>query len=249
MRVLLAVVMMALGSALPVRAEAPALTLALGGAPRTLSATELLERPDAATIEIPDDVAYGRSMTYRAVPLLALLGDLGGTPFDTIEATATDGFVAQLPLALVEKGADGGSVAWLAVEDPAKPWPPLPGKSASAGPFYLVWEHPQRSGVSSEQWPYQVAKLSLAESPGAPLAADGGRRRCARRCTGAARAGGVHDAVPAVPPHEGGGRGRCRTRSRTADEPHAVHDAKRTARAHPQPQGRAHLAGAADAGV
>ncbi len=165
MRVLLAVVTMAICAALPARAEGPALKLALGGTPRTITADELLARPDVATIEIPDDASYGRTMTYRAVPLLALLGDLAGTPFDTLEATATDGFVAQLPLALVEKGADGGSVAWLAVEDPRKPWPPLPGKTASAGPFYLVWEHPQASGVGSEQWPYQVAELALTQSP------------------------------------------------------------------------------------
>ena len=127
-------------------AEAPVLTLSLGGAPRSLSAAELLARPDAATLEIPDDPAYGRSMTYRAVPLLALIGDGVEERFDTIEARAADGFVSQIPLALVQKGASGGSVAWIAVEDPAAPWPALPGKTAGAGPFYLVWEHPERSG-------------------------------------------------------------------------------------------------------
>ncbi len=87
----------------------------------------------------------------------------------------------------MKKGADGGSVAWLAVEDPAAPWPALPGKSASAGPFYLVWEHPERSGVSSEQWPYQVAALALTESPAhrwPQMAVDSGP---ARGRTGAAR--------------------------------------------------------------
>ena len=147
------------------RAEAPILTLSLGGNPRTFTAVELLARPDARTLEVAADVAYGRPMTYRAVPLLALLGNSVAPAFDTLEAKATDGFVAQIPLDLVRKGASGGSVAWIAVEDVSAPWPPLPGKAVSAGPFYLVWEDPERSGVGSEQWPFQVAELTLTEPP------------------------------------------------------------------------------------
>jgi mono/diheme cytochrome c family protein len=146
-------------------AEAPALTLTLGGTPRSFTAAELLARPDAATLEIPDDPAYGGSMTYRAVPLLALLGDRVEERFDTIEARAADGFVSQIPLALVQKGTSGGSVAWIAVEDPVAPWPALPGKTAGGGPFYLVWQHPELSGIGNEQWPYQLASLTGTESP------------------------------------------------------------------------------------
>lgn len=155
----------AVACAAAARADAPALTLSFGGEPRSFTAAELLARSDAATIAIPADVAYGRPMTFRAVPLLALIGNSANPALDTIEARASDGFVSQLPRALIEKGAAGGSVAWIAVEDPAAPWPSLPGKQASAGPFYLVWEHPERSGIGNEQWPYQVAALSGVESP------------------------------------------------------------------------------------
>jgi mono/diheme cytochrome c family protein len=166
MRTLVALTMLVGVLAMPgaARAEPAALTLSVGGEPQSFTTAELLARPDAATLEVPADPSYGRPMTYRAVPLLALLGTIDPA-FDTLEAQATDGFVAQLPLSLVKKGAAGGSVAWVAVEDPAAPWPPLNGKSASAGPFYLVWEHPERSGVGSEQWPYQLASLTAAESP------------------------------------------------------------------------------------
>ncbi len=34
-----------------------------------------------------------------------------------------------------------------------------PGKSSTAGPFYLVWLRPERGGISPEQWPYQVVKI------------------------------------------------------------------------------------------
>lgn len=147
------------------RSEEPVLTLSLAGEPQRFTAAELLGHVEAATLNVPADVGYGRAMSYKAVPLLALLGIPPDPAPDTIEARAIDGFVAQIPLALVEKGRAGGSVAWIAVEDPAEPWPDLPGKTVSAGPFYLVWEHPERSGVGSELWPFQLGSLAGVESP------------------------------------------------------------------------------------
>jgi mono/diheme cytochrome c family protein len=85
--------------------------------------------------------------------------------FDRLEAIATDGFVAQIPLALIEAGKSGGSVAWVAVEDPAHAWPKMRGKDTSAGPFYLVWQYPGRSRVANEQWPYMLEKLTAVQSP------------------------------------------------------------------------------------
>jgi mono/diheme cytochrome c family protein len=141
------------------------LTVAFGGAEKSYGSAELLARPDAATIELPADISYKKAMTYRAVPLLALLGDKRDAALDTLEVRAADGFTSQIPMALVEEGAKGGSVAWIAVEDPAAPWPPLPGKAVSAGPFYLVWEHPERSKVGTELWPYQTVAVTGVESP------------------------------------------------------------------------------------
>jgi mono/diheme cytochrome c family protein len=165
-RQLLALVCAAIGFATFARADAPALTLSFGADDRHFTATELLARPDAATIEIPNDPSYGKAMSYRAVPLLELLRDHLDASLDTIEARALDGFVSQIPLSLIVGGSSaGGSVAWIAVEDPAAPWPPLPGKTVSAGPFYLVWEQAERSGVGSEQWPYELASLTGVESP------------------------------------------------------------------------------------
>jgi mono/diheme cytochrome c family protein len=144
-------------------AAEPVLTLSIGPEARRFTAAQLLGRPDSDELTIPADVSYGRSMKFRAVPLLALVSV--GAAFDTIEARAEDGFASQIPLALVEKGATGGAKAWIAVEDPVAPWPILPGKTASAGPFYLVWENPERSAIGSEQWPYQLASLTEVESP------------------------------------------------------------------------------------
>ena len=150
-----------LASLAPALAAEPALRLTAGGTTRSFSAADLLARPDAASITLPRDASYGRPMTYRAVPLRALLAGLAPGDADTVEARATDGFVSQLPLALVE----GPAEAWIAVEDPAHPWPKLPGKPVSAGPFYLVWRAPARGPVAAEQWPYALAELTAVDSP------------------------------------------------------------------------------------
>ena len=128
---------------------AQAATLALDGAhgPRQLDGAALARHPQAQDIAVPGDVAYQRPMRYRAVPLAVVLRELGLGPSDTLEAVATDGFVAQLPGALVLAQSPGQPQPWLAIEPDGAPWPTLPGKAASAGPFYIVW--PQSAGVRS----------------------------------------------------------------------------------------------------
>ena len=163
---LVAASMLFLGSAMQVSADQPSLALSGVGATRRFTVSELLARSDVGTLTVPNDISYGRPMTYRAVPLLKLLSELPtSNQADTLESRAVDGFVAQIPLSLLRAADVGGAVPWIAVEPPEQPWPTLPGKAQGAGPFYLVWEHPERSGVSSEQWPYQLASLEFTESP------------------------------------------------------------------------------------
>jgi hypothetical protein len=93
-------------------------------------------------------------MTYRAVPGRGA-ADRHQTD-DHLQAVALDGFAAELaPPLLNTKGAR----AWLAIEDPAQPWPPLSEGKHSAGPFYLVWTDPQAGNISPEQWPFEVASI------------------------------------------------------------------------------------------
>jgi mono/diheme cytochrome c family protein len=163
--VLFAVMLLTLGVIGHCAAAQPMIELTIGGSTRSFSRAALLARPDAAEIHVPRDVAYGTSTTYRAVPLADLL-DSTRLPADSVlEARATDGFAAQLPMDLVSNRDPATAVAWLAVEDPVKPWPNLPGKSVSAGPFYLVWVGREAASVRSEQWPYQIAKLATQPSP------------------------------------------------------------------------------------
>ncbi len=136
-------------------ASAAQLSIELDNSHKTWQTAELLTHADAQTVQVIDDVSYKRNMTYRAVPLAALLPGL--VRHNHLQAVALDGFAAELAAAPLL--SQSGARAWLAVEDPEHPWPPLSKGKHSAGPFYLVWTHPQASGISPEQWPFQLASI------------------------------------------------------------------------------------------
>ena len=130
------------------------LKIDLGHGVQSYDTASLLKRGDVHEIRIPDDVAYHGERHYRALPLRTLLpGVMRG---DHLQFVAIDGFSAEIDA----EALLGGSAAtpWLAIEDPARPWPPLAG-GKSAGPFYVVWTDPAAGGIGSEQWPYQVAMI------------------------------------------------------------------------------------------
>ncbi len=135
--------------------HAAQLLIDLGSDRRAWQTEELLRHPEARDISIRDDVSYKRDMHYRAVPLADLLPGL--QPEDHLQAVALDGFAAELSAApLLERQ---GARAWLAIEDPRRPWPALAAGKPSAGPFYLVWSNPVAGHISPEQWPFQVARI------------------------------------------------------------------------------------------
>ena len=139
-------------------AASPELTLVIGGRTVTYSAEALLANPATTSITIPQDVAYKRAMTFRALPLATLLQGIGRD--DSIRFVAGDGFAASVAAAPLLATADDGARAYLAIEPPAAHWPPLKaGSPATAGPFYVVWLRPEKAHISTEQWPYQVAKI------------------------------------------------------------------------------------------
>jgi mono/diheme cytochrome c family protein len=147
------------------QADDATLTVIVGNDTRSFTRGELLALPEAATIDVVRDITYRGPMTYRAVPVAALLAGMT-FPLDSVmEAVTLDGFIAQLPLDLVLNTDEGKAVAWLAIESADHPWPPIATKDASAGPFYIVWTGAQVATIRSEQWPYQMAKLISQPSP------------------------------------------------------------------------------------
>ncbi|WP_430388987.1 c-type cytochrome [Dyella sp. 20L07] len=153
MRLLRHLCLLTLCLALPLRAAE--LQVDLGHGVHSYSTTQLLGRKDARTITIPNDVSYKHATRYRAIPLKALLAEVGAD--DSLLFVASDGFAAEIPakLLILPHGAE----AWLAIEDPNQPWPPLGDNKPSAGPFYLVWTNPQAMKIGPEQWPFQLASI------------------------------------------------------------------------------------------
>jgi mono/diheme cytochrome c family protein len=149
----------------PCAAADPVLAITIGGETRQFSRDALLARPDVTNVDIPADIAYGKPMRFRAIPLAALLAPFPAPADSVIETVALDGFAAHLPLDLVTNTDPNKAIGWLAIEPADAPWPPLPGKPASAGPFYIVWTGEAAKTVRSEQWPYQLAKLDGQLSP------------------------------------------------------------------------------------
>jgi mono/diheme cytochrome c family protein len=162
MRALLASIAL-LAFAAPAAAET--LTLADRRGHKEFTTDELLANPAAVTFTIEKDPVFRQTMTYRAIPVGVLLKGLTIDGDDYVQARAIDDFSIGVPARLLVEGSAGGVEAFLAIEDPRKLWPQVPGKTASAGPFMLVWRAKNPRDVSSEYWAYSLAGLSVTDSP------------------------------------------------------------------------------------
>jgi mono/diheme cytochrome c family protein len=187
------------------QADEPMITVTVGNDTRSFTRGELLARPGATTIQVARDVTYRMPMTYRAVSVASLLAGMTLPPDSVIEAVALDGFIAQLPSDLVFNTDESKAVAWLAIEPADHPWPSIPGKEVSAGPFYMVWTGAEVGSVRSEQWPYQMAKLVSQPSPASRWPALG--VDSALPSTDAVRAGQALFVVQCLPCHKLNGAG------------------------------------------
>jgi mono/diheme cytochrome c family protein len=147
----------------PSKSEAdPTLTVKAGSDSRSFTRSQLLADPDARTLSITDRSAYsGAKMTFRAVPVLRLFAGLPIKPGQDLHYETGDGFSSSLPADKALTSDAAHSTAFLAIEDPHQPWPRFAGRSYTAGPFYLVWVHPELSNIGREEWPFQVKALSL----------------------------------------------------------------------------------------
>jgi len=145
--------------------DSPTLAITIGAEKHVFTAEALLANAATRDITIDHDVSYNQQMHYRAIPLARLLGGVKLPADSVMEAVAKDGFVAALPTDMIVATKKDAAEAYLAIEPPAAHWPALPGKKESAGPFYIVWLHPEASGIRTEQWPYMTVELRSAVSP------------------------------------------------------------------------------------
>lgn len=162
---LLAVALLGIITAMSAVAQSPTLTITGTNASRSYTQEALLANPAVRSITVTDPV-YRRPMTYRAIPLPALLKGTGIGADDYLQARAVDNFSVSIPGRLANANSTQ-TEGFLAVETPAASWPPIPGKpdKASAGPFYIVWRLAPPARVSSEYWAYRLAALAITDSP------------------------------------------------------------------------------------
>lgn len=127
---------------------------------KTFSTTDLMKLSQKITIT--NDPVYKDKMHYIAVSVKTLLSDYHLNDESFVEISAQDGFTSVHPVdrLLNYKKAE----AFLAIESPKEPWPILPKKETSAGPFYLVWVEAKGSDIKPEEWPFQVAKFKIIKS-------------------------------------------------------------------------------------
>ncbi|HEY2772586.1 MAG TPA: cytochrome c [Candidatus Binatia bacterium] len=151
-------------AALPAAAGEPSLSIHVGDRTKVFSRSELLSR--ATVMTITDDPAYaGASRSYSVVPAHSLFDGMDVPGDAVIDFQCLDGFAAALSRDRLLNDSPSRSIAYLAIEDPAHPWPPLKDDSGpSAGPFYLVWQSPQLSGIAREEWPFQLSGFAVKGS-------------------------------------------------------------------------------------
>jgi len=153
-------------AALSVAAQSPTLTVAGRDSSRTFTQQALLADPNVRSVTVADPV-YRRTMTYRAIPLAALLKGIPINADDHVQARAIDNFSVSIPGRLAASADTAQVEAFVAIDDPSAPWPAIPGKQdkESAGPFYVIWQRAPSVNVSSEYWAYRLAALAVTDSP------------------------------------------------------------------------------------
>lgn len=140
----------------------PALLLQGTASPVLHMQQVLLRHVQLRTVHIDTDPAYHNGpMTYQAIPLAPLLQSVGIRETDSVQITSQDGFVSQFSGKELLQSTNTAQ-AFLAIESPDRPWPALAtSSSATAGPFYLIWQHPKTTRIEQEKWPYQITRIEV----------------------------------------------------------------------------------------
>lgn len=140
--------------------ERPILTIIADPGKCEFQTEELLRHPQLETITLRDLEAFRRqTRTFSAIAAAKLFTCVEMSRDARVEFVARDGYTANIAADALLNTASGKAVAYLAVEDPAAPWPGYGEGVKSPGPFALIWKDPQLSGIGREQWPYNFDRI------------------------------------------------------------------------------------------
>ena len=129
--------------------------------------TEALLKPlPHKTVTMDYSRAYmGKVMTYHCVSMKSLLEKLHAKETDVIELIAKDDFSVYVPSRLFfETDPKQHSIGYLAIE-PKTTWPKLWNDTGeTAGPYQVIWTHPEVSHISDEYWAWSVTSIAIHPS-------------------------------------------------------------------------------------
>ena len=148
--------------------QEPVLTIKTLSGEKVFTKSDLLKLPGVKSLTIENDPAYpalkgtGQKITYKlAVPAASVFKNLGLDLDSTVMFKCLDGFSGPISLKRMTSQDADGSMAYIAIEDSS--WRKLKSDSpVTAGPFYLVWENPEKSKIVTEEWPYQLAAFEVS---------------------------------------------------------------------------------------
>ncbi|HEY8509962.1 MAG TPA: cytochrome c [Steroidobacteraceae bacterium] len=139
--------------------EQRTLTILAEGRKCEYHATELLKHPQLQTLTI-SVAAYRREpRTFAAIPAATIFKCVELSPEARVEFVARDGYTANLGADMLLNTDPKRAIAYLAVEDPARPWPVYAGGPETPGPFALIWTNPHLSSIGREQWPFKFNRI------------------------------------------------------------------------------------------
>jgi mono/diheme cytochrome c family protein len=144
----------------------PVLTIGIEDKKIPFTRKELLARPDVEIVKVQSDPTYRGQREYHAVRISHLFAPVqrGIAPDSMIEFRALDGFSAAFTKDRLLNDSPKNAIAYLAIEPAGAKWPLLAKSKKTAGPFYLIWVHPELSQISTEEWPFQLAGFQVAGS-------------------------------------------------------------------------------------
>jgi cytochrome c2 len=146
-------------------AAGPVLSATIQGRTITWDRDQLLQSKFLEkNVKVERDPSYEYvSRTYPAIALGQLLAGYEIEADAVFEFKSLDGFTSVLSKERLLDPAPQAARAYIAIE-PAENWPPLKKTKGSAGPFYLIWSHPEASNIGREEWPFQVVSFAVKSS-------------------------------------------------------------------------------------
>ncbi len=146
------------------RSKNPTLFVQVDGHKSSWTRSELLHLPGVERVKLPKDPTYGaRVKSFVAIRAANLIKKVVAAKTlaqlvrdnAQLEFKCLDGFSANLSLKRILNENQRRAIAYIAIELPNKKWPKLK-TGRTAGPYYLIWQHADRSHIGPEEWPYQL---------------------------------------------------------------------------------------------